>query len=306
MLKGYLLEKYSNMGDAITPARFLEEAKKQGIDLRIVGIADCHVSGDDGGHVIWKGIDLKADAPDLVINRYKFGEIKDQINSYADHTFNNISSFNKYLSKGVQMAEFSFLWKGENAILSYPKTLMIHRLSDFSKNVEMIRDQLGFPVVAKGLLGSCGAEVTLISDEVTLRNYLKSWQENGTAYAEEERLFQKFLSGTEGSDVRSLCVQGEVLASMIRKGPSGDFRSNVALGGTVKETSVLPVIRETAQKIYEHTGLFCFGLDLLPDGKDFAFCEINVMPGLSGIEEATGKNLTGEILYRFRQECLHK
>ena len=47
------------MGDAITPARFLEEAKKQEIDLRIVGIADCHVSCENGGHVIWKGEDLK-------------------------------------------------------------------------------------------------------------------------------------------------------------------------------------------------------------------------------------------------------
>ena len=306
MLKGYLLEKYTNMGDAITSARFLDEAKKQEIDLRIVGIADCHVSGEDGGHVIWKGEDLKENAPDLVINRYKFGEIKDRINTYTGNTFNNIGSFNKYLSKGAQRSELSFLWSGEKAILSYPKTLMIHRLSDVGENVKLIRDQLGFPVVAKGLLGSCGAEVTLLDNEKEVQNYLRIWQENKNAYAEEERLFQKFLSDTEGSDVRSLCVQGEVLGSMIRKGPSGDFRSNVALGGTVKETTILPEIREAAKRIFEHTGLFCFGLDLLPDREGFAFCEINVMPGLSGIEEATGRNMTGEILYRIRQECLHK
>ncbi len=306
MLKGYLLEKYSNMGNAITPARFLEEARKQEIDLRIIGIADCQVTAEDNGRVYWNGIDLKAEEPDLVINRYKYGEIKDQINSYSKHTFNSIGYFNKYLSKGVQMREFSFLWTGEKALLSYPKTLMIHRLSDVSKNIELIRDRLGFPVVAKGLLGSCGAEVSLLHNEETLHSYLTAWQENENAYAEEERLFQKYLSDTEGSDVRSLCVQGEVLGSMIRKGPSGDFRSNVALGGTVKETPILPAIRETAQKIYEYTGLFCFGLDLLPDRDGFAFCEINVMPGLSGIEEATGKNMTGEILNRIRQECYRK
>ena len=250
-------------------------------------------------------IDLrKQEAPDFVINRYKFGEIKDLINSYSRNNYNSISCFQKYLSKGVQRSELSFLWEGEQAILSYPKSLMVHRLTDIRETSERIQNSLGLPVVAKGLLGSCGKEVTLIRDQEKLMTYLSEWQNSkDNGYVEEERLIQEFLSETKGSDVRSLCLKGEVLGSMIRTGPKGDFRSNVALGGTVIETAILPVIRDAAERIYEYTGLFCFGLDLLPGKEGFAFCEINVMPGLSGIEEATGKNITGEILRRIRQEC---
>ena len=39
-MKGYLIEKYTDMGNAYTTMRLLAEAKKAGIDLSPVGVSD--------------------------------------------------------------------------------------------------------------------------------------------------------------------------------------------------------------------------------------------------------------------------
>ena len=302
MQKGLLLEPYTDMKGAYTCRRFLEEAKKQEIDLLMIGIADCLLKD---ASVYFKGQDLDQMAPEFVINRYKFGMIKDKINALPSvkKSFNPIDAFDRYINKGAEMEDLKELWTGRGereAVLTFPETLLVHRLSDAEMILRSIKERIGFPVVMKGLTGSCGKEVTLLQDETELEACLLQWKRSRSS--EEERIFQKFLFQTAGRDIRSLCVQGEVLASMIRKGPEGDFRSNVALGGTVEQIQPDQVIKEAAARIYEITGLFCFGLDLLPAGSSYAFCEINVMPGLSGIEEASGKNLTGEILDRIRME----
>ena len=52
----------------------------------------------------------------------------------------------------------------------------------------------------------------------------------------------------------------------------------------------------SAKDIYEQTGLDFLGIDLL-FGKDKPyFCEINVMPGIEGMERATGVNVAGAIM----------
>ena len=62
-----------------------------------------------------------------------------------------------------------------------------------------------------------------------------------------------------------------------------------------------------SKDIYEQTGLDFLGIDLL-FGKDKPyFCEINVMPGIEGMERATGVNVAGAIidtiLGDFKHDC---
>ena len=90
-------------------------------------------------------------------------------------------------------------------------------------------------------------------------------------------------------------VEGKVVACMQRKS-QGDFRANVALGASVEPFEITPQIRQIAKDIYNQTGLDFLGIDLL-FGKDKPyFCEINVMPGIEGIETATGVNVAKRIM----------
>ena len=45
-LSGYLIEKYNKMGNAYTCRRLLEEAQKQNIDLKLIGVYDSSVTQD--------------------------------------------------------------------------------------------------------------------------------------------------------------------------------------------------------------------------------------------------------------------
>ena len=49
-------------------------------------------------------------------------------------------------------------------------------------------------------------------------------------------------------------------------------------------------------EIYEKTGLELLGVDLLFGEEDYVFCEINVTPGIEGMERATGVNVAGKII----------
>ena len=108
MLKGYIIEKYSNMTGAYTCNRLVEEAVKRGVDLRIVGIADSVVC-EDGIYV--KTCDGEGEYAsmqllkpcDFVINRYKYGHVKDAIGALAKRTYNDAEAFKVYINKYMQV-----------------------------------------------------------------------------------------------------------------------------------------------------------------------------------------------------------
>ena len=55
-------------------------------------------------------------------------------------------------------------------------------------------------------------------------------------------------------------------------------------------------IRQIARDIYEQTRLDFLGIDLLFGEDKHYFCEINVTPGIEGMERATGVNVAGLIM----------
>ena len=74
---------------------------------------------------------------------------------------------------------------------------------------------------------------------------------------------------------------------MIRKSED-DFRANVALGASVEAVKLTPTMQQIVKDIYDTTHLDFVGIDLLFGKDKFYLCEINVMPGLEGIEKASG------------------
>jgi len=82
---------------------------------------------------------------------------------------------------------------------------------------------------------------------------------------------------------------------MTREAKSG-FKANVALGASVKPYEIDEYITLVAKEVYEQTQLDFLGIDLLFGKTKPYFCEINVMPGLVGIEKASGVNVAKKII----------
>ncbi len=117
----------------------------------------------------------------------------------------------------------------------------------------------------------------------------------------KEWLFEEFISESYGRDLRFYSIRGEAVACMQRTS-QGDFRANVALGASVEPYPVTPGIRTIAADIYEQTGLDFLGIDLLFGREKPYFCEINVMPGLEGIEKASGINVAAKVMETIRSD----
>ena len=285
MLTGYIIEKYSFMKDAYTCHRILEEAAKRGVSLQIVGVADTIVTEDGVYHKR-----ERLENCDFVINRYKYDHIKDEIGALAKRTYNETNIFNTYINKYMQVKNL----RSEGFLM--PKYMLGTGYTDF----EVVTTKLGLPFVAKGLESSQGAEVFLIENKEDFQVLCETYD------PDKEYLFEEYIAESYGRDIRFYSIRGEVIACMTREAVQG-FKANVALGAGVREYPIDDNVRQAAKDIYEQTGLDFLGIDLL-FGKDKPyFCEINVMPGIEGMERATGVNVAGAIidtiLGDFKHDC---
>jgi ribosomal protein S6--L-glutamate ligase len=109
-------------------------------------------------------------------------------------------------------------------------------------------------------------------------------------------LVQEFIKESGGSDIRCLVVGDKVVASMIRKGSEGEFRSNLHRGGHAQAVKITPEERSTAVRAAKIMGLNVCGVDMLRSNHGPVVMEVNSSPGLEGVEKATGKDVAGAII----------
>ena len=277
---GYIIEKYNKMTNAYTCNRLVEEATKQGMDLKIIGIHDTMILDNE-----IRNNGAKLEKRDFVINRYKWGKVKDEINSLAVRSYNPLEAYNIYINKYEQVKRLR-----SDAFL-VPRYLLGTAMLQYEDIVKI----LGTPFVAKGLESSMGEQISLIEKEEDLKKLRKKYG------MEKEWLFEEFVTTSFGRDMRFYSIRGEVVACMQRKS-QGDFRANVALGASVESYEITPEIRQIAKDIYKQTGLDFLGIDLLFGEDKPYFCEINVMPGIEGIEKATGVNVAKKIIQTIKED----
>jgi ribosomal protein S6--L-glutamate ligase len=109
-------------------------------------------------------------------------------------------------------------------------------------------------------------------------------------------LVQEFIKESGGSDIRCLVVGDKVVASMMRKGSEGEFRSNLHRGGSAQAVKITPEERSTAVRAAKIMGLNVCGVDMLRSNHGPVVMEVNSSPGLEGVEKATGKDVAGSII----------
>ena len=109
-------------------------------------------------------------------------------------------------------------------------------------------------------------------------------------------LVQEFIAEAKGADLRCFVVGGEVVATMRRQAPKGDFRSNLHRGGSAKPVRASEDEQATAVRAAAVLGLGIAGVDLIRSKRGPLVLEVNSSPGLEGIEEATGIDIAGRVI----------
>jgi RimK family alpha-L-glutamate ligase len=130
------------------------------------------------------------------------------------------------------------------------------------------------PVVVKPRFGSWGRDVRLCDSEDELRRCLAGLG-NRPWFRRQGVLVQELIEPC-GRDLRLLVAGREVVGAIERVAAPGEWRTNVALGGTRRACSPSPAARALALAAAAAVGGDLVGVDLLPTpGGGFAAIEVN-------------------------------
>ncbi len=139
--------------------------------------------------------------------------------------------------------------------------------------IEYIESQFAYPTIVKIIDGTKGKGVVLVKNREELVACLED------AETPINIIIQEYIADSVGFDIRVVTFNGEVLNLIGRRNSSGDFRSNIALGGKEEIVELNDKIRDLAKRCYEATGINFCGLDLLVKGDGYVICEMNSVPG---------------------------
>jgi ribosomal protein S6--L-glutamate ligase len=156
---------------------------------------------------------------------------------------------------------------------------------------DVIKDVGGTPCVIKLLEGTQGRGVILAETTASAKSIIEAFSAANTNI-----LVQEYIKEADGTDIRALVVDGEVVASMKRTCSSGEFRANLHRGGRAEPVAITEEERTTALRSAEVLGLNVAGVDLLRSNRGPVVVEVNSSPGIEGMEKATGADLAGAML----------
>jgi RimK family alpha-L-glutamate ligase len=133
-------------------------------------------------------------------------------------------------------------------------------------------DALRYPVVAKPRFGSWGRDVELCSDPDALHRYVstmvkRSWWRIGGIVQE--------LVQPLGIDLRVIVAGSKVVGAASRTAAPGEWRTNVAIGGTPSSAVPPADACELALAATRALGIDFAGVDLLPLGEGWMVLEVN-------------------------------
>ncbi|HEY1033502.1 MAG TPA: 30S ribosomal protein S6--L-glutamate ligase [Pseudoxanthomonas sp.] len=147
------------------------------------------------------------------------------------------------------------------------------------------------PHVIKLNEGSQGAGVILTEKPSASRSVVEALRGLYASF-----VVQEFIGEAEGADLRCFVVGDEVVASMRRQAPEGDFRSNLHRGGTAMRMEATDEERVVAVRAARVLGLGVAGVDLIRATRGPLVLEVNSTPGLEGIEAVCGVDVAGRIV----------
>lgn len=167
--------------------------------------------------------------------------------------------------------------------------------SDFA---ERIAEKLSYPLILKEAYGSFGQQVYLIHNSHELNERLK-------ALGCKSFIMQKFIAESSGKDVRINVVGDRAASSIMRFSTVGDFRSNIANGGSAKKFEPPETWKAAAIAASRAVGAEFAGVDILfgADGEPIV-CEVNSNPQFRGSLECTGIDLS-VLIFEHIKECLN-
>lgn len=169
-----------------------------------------------------------------------------------------------------------------------PVTSFAHSPQNTKDLIKMVG---GAPLIVKLLEGTQGVGVVLAETDKAAESVINAFKS-----LKANILVQEFVKEAQGKDIRCFVIGKKVVAAMERVAAKGEFRANVHLGASVHSTKLTKEERALAIKAAEVLGLRCAGVDMIRTKHGPKVLEVNSSPGLEGIEDATKRDIAGDII----------
>ncbi|MDH3730209.1 MAG: 30S ribosomal protein S6--L-glutamate ligase [Acidimicrobiia bacterium] len=276
----------SRRSSLYSTSRLRQAAQERGHDVRIVNFLRCYMNITSGEpHVAYVGeyLDFDAVIPRVGASYTFYGTaIVRQFELMGVYSVNNSAAMARARDK---------LWSTQvlaKAGVGIPATGFAHSVADIDGLVDAAP---GPPVVIKLLEGAQGLGVVLAETRKAASSVIQALRQ-----LDANILVQEFIEEAGGADVRAFVVGGEVVASMRRQAPDGEFRSNLHRGGSAEAIELSEAERTVAITAAAAIGLNVAGVDILQSERGPLVLEVNASPGLEGIENATGVDVAGAVI----------
>lgn len=214
--------------------------------------------------------DYDGKARDLILNAdkiyYPSPFYADLFDAMGKETFPSYHTYKCVQDKIKQTALFDML------AVPHPKTRVYYG----PRQTRHIMDDFSYPFVAKTARGSAlGRGVFLINNNEELKNYLN---QNHPAY------IQTYLPIRR--DLRLVVIGNKVVHAYWREAPPGDFRTNVAVGGSIDFDNIPMAAKKLALKTARLCGWDDVGLDICRYNGQYYVLEANMKYGREGFRQA--------------------
>lgn len=179
--------------------------------------------------------------------------------------------------------------------LPTPKTMLVK----FPVDIDVVKREIGFPVVIKNVSGMRGIGIYLSETETRFADLMDLIYTNNSS---ANIILQEFISYSKGTDLRIFVVGGKVVGCM-KRASDISFKANISRGGRAEPFEITPEIEWLATETTRLVNLDIAGIDLLFDEQGFKICEANSSPGFKGLESVIGPCVAEQILDYIKMRC---
>jgi len=189
-----------------------------------------------------------------------------------------VFSINKLSSMELARNKYATAMLLEREQIPSPKTALVSNKDAIDIALEKIGGE--FPVVLKTLTGAEGIGVSIVESYESLVSVLQSlWK------FDAEVLMQEYFEIEH--DIRTIVLDGKIIASIKRLKGDGDFRTNKALGNDTDLYELSEEEKSLVLKVAKASGCYLCGVDhITVDEGEHKVLEVNGSPG-SGADEYT-------------------
>jgi [lysine-biosynthesis-protein LysW]--L-2-aminoadipate ligase len=165
--------------------------------------------------------------------------------------------------------------------------------------VEEAAEGLGFPVVLKPFTGSWGRMVSIAGDRTTLQALVELREELPNPL--DHMYYVQEYVRRPPRDIRAVVAGDQIIACVYRNAPEGEWRTNVARGGTSEAFTPEQGLREIILKAAVAVGGGVLGVDAMESPDGYVVHEVNNTVEFKGAQSAVDWSIPKKIIEYVRQ-----